>query len=530
MVDDARPFAGASQAEVVLPIGDDPETCGLRELITREWPEFEAELGAPVRFRIALPGADALTRPASVRTVPAVPTLYVGPGAQNPELRSWREYAGLHAVPGPYVEVDGRAVVVDAPGCAEVTEALSLLRTAVRSPTTRGPGTGTQRAGCDGPVVRLERRPATGAGEAIERLVNEIGWTYPSFRLRAIEWPDLVRRWRPEAERSGGDIGVLQRWVAELRDPHTSVRPAVARGFLPYTAYVDGGGQPVLRLGHVPRWSAGWDAGARGGDVVEPVGQSLDLADLLARSAGEARSRAWFAGRQAMTVTPPGIDVTMQVRARNGAMLQWIEQAGRAPWRQPVSWTRLATGTGYLRIRGWVDDAGWHAAVDAAFEELTGCPRLIVDVRGNVGGNLVAALAFRRRFLTGPTRLGTVRFSVGDGTLGPAAPVDDEPGDARRWNRPVRFLLDRLSYSATEDALFGLRELDHVQFYGEPSGGGSGRPRSVLLHDGLVLNVSTALTFENSGRCVEGQGLAVDVELDADLVRTGHAVTAADAW
>jgi carboxyl-terminal processing protease len=93
----------------------------------------------------------------------------------------------------------------------------------------------------------------------------------------------------------------------------------------------------------------------------------------------------------------------------------------------------------------------------------------------------------------------------------------------------VTFLLDSLSYSAIEDALLGLRDLAHVRFLGEPSGGGSGRPRSVLLQDGVVLSVSTALTFERSGRCVEGNGLSVDAELPADALRSGRAVDDADS-
>jgi len=48
-----------------------------------------------------------------------------------------------------------------------------------------------------------------------------------------------------------------------------------------------------------------------------------------------------------------------------------------------------------------------------------------------------------------------------------------------------------------------------VEVVGEPSGGGSGRPRSIPLLDDAVLTVSTALTFDHFGRCVEGRGIGV---------------------
>jgi carboxyl-terminal processing protease len=47
---------------------------------------------------------------------------------------------------------------------------------------------------------------------------------------------------------------------------------------------------------------------------------------------------------------------------------------------------------------------------------------------------------------------------------------------------------------------------------GERSGGGSGRPRTLRLLPGWRLTVSTALTYDRDGRCVEGAGVPVDVE------------------
>jgi carboxyl-terminal processing protease len=68
---------------------------------------------------------------------------------------------------------------------------------------------------------------------------------------------------------------------------------------------------------------------------------------------------------------------------------------------------------------------------------------------------------------------------------------------------------------SSEDFLLGLQGLDHVTVVGRPSGGGSGRPRSVRLTPGLLLTVSSALTYDRDGRCVEGAGIPVDVPVPA---------------
>lgn len=160
--------------------------------------------------------------------------------------------------------------------------------------------------------------------------------------------------------------------------------------------------------------------------------------------------------------------------------------------------------------------------METALSELAGCPRLIVDLRGNAGGNLVAAQAFRDRFLTARTVLGSSRFSRGDGTLGDPSPIIAEPSaDGPRWSRPARFLTDRESYSATEDAILGLQGLPHVEVVGEPTGGGSGRPRTIPLTSGISATISTALTYDRHGRCIEGAGIPVDraLPVHASLTR-----------
>lgn len=113
-----------------------------------------------------------------------------------------------------------------------------------------------------------------------------------------------------------------------------------------------------------------------------------------------------------------------------------------------------------------------------ALDELAHCNRLIVDLRGNVGGALVAAQDARARFLERETNLGTIQFSTITGEMAPPVPlIGQPPSSGPAWTKPVRFLIDPLCYSATEDFLLGLQGLPHVELVGQRTGGDRGRSR-----------------------------------------------------
>lgn len=119
----------------------------------------------------------------------------------------------------------------------------------------------------------------------------------------------------------------------------------------------------------------------------------------------------------------------------------------------------------------------------------------------------------RARFLREPTLLGSIRYSVGQGELSEAFPLLGEPAELeQRWRGRLVVLTDPLTFSASEDFRLGLQGQDHVTVVGQPSGGGSGRARSLRLLPGMTLTVSTALTFDRTGRCIEGAGIPVDIE------------------
>ena len=438
---------------IVVP--DAPGSDDTVELLKLEAAEMEAELGASVIVDSDWPSdANALVLELDAKY--SVPTL----------------------------ARQGARLVARGSTFAECEHALSLLRT-------------MRRLG--DPSLRWE--PADTFDMSVSRLDEEIATTWPSFERTGIDWAHA----RAASEPIDG-VADMQQWVAQLGDGHTNVHPRTDVAALPYSATVIDG---VLVLMDVPEQSTAWKAGVRPHDEIVGV----DIADVGTKAGAPAHLKPWLIGRRALS-RPIGEEHRVHTRRSDGTTRSWAEMPGETTWPNPVEFRRLSSGTAYLRIRRWHRDD--ETAIDRALAELRRGDRLLVDLRGNAGGSLVVAVAFRRRFINEPTRTGAVRFSRGDGTLTAASHYDDVPSERTRWLGRTRFLTDALTYSASEDAILGLDQHPQIDIVGQPSGGGSGRARRIPLHGTSVLTVSTALTYDHLGNCIEGNGIAVTHRLRGD--------------
>jgi carboxyl-terminal processing protease len=453
----------ADRVVMALPAADPVITAAL-PLIRNECAEFEAALGVPVAVEVfgsaeEVPDSDRIVWRFSYDASAVVAQL------------EWRR--------------DDRSIVSRARDGSGLLRSLNLLHMLVRSR-------------CD--VVRDEA--CTSIAEVCDRVVTEVGGSYPAFGLRGLDWAALSAVHQPAVIAAAGDpLPALQRWLAELGDAHTWVHQSPRPSNPPYALAVDGD-DAVLR--RVSAGSAGFEAGARPGWHL--VGE--DPRGWWSRTGAPAHVRPLVAGRR-MIAVPDGDSRPMTARAPDGQTVSWLERAPAARRGDVVTWQRLDAGVGYLSVTGWVRDM--TVGFDAALTELASCDRLVLDLRGNTGGNLMAALLARDRFVRRETVMGSIRYSDGVGGLAEPAAIVALPSDDVRWAGELVVLTDPLTYSASEDFLLGLAGLDHVRVLGEPTGGGSGRPRTLPLLPGLELSVSTALTYDRDGRCIENAGIQPDV-------------------
>jgi carboxyl-terminal processing protease len=385
----------------------------------------------------------------------------------------------------PAHRVDRRAnvLVTEAPTVDGLFDALSTLRELNGRP--------------DGvwPV-----RDCADTEEMIARIHDAVADAWPSPRAARVDWEAISARHAPKVRAASDPIEVASRWVAELGDAHTAIRPAVPAGRLRYGIRVE----DAAIFWVVPQESAAYQAGVRPGWRLLGV----EPASLRARTGATPHARSWVAGGVAQA-GPIGLVREWTAVSRGGERASW-EEAPRSAFDPPhLQVGSLPSGAGLLRISAWAPEA-WAALDEAFLGPLAQVDRLVVDLRGNGGGNLALALAFRDRFVRDERRMGTIRTTLPGGELGPAVLLRASPAPTPWRGSRVRFLTDERTYSASEDALLGLQGLPHVEVMGRPSGGGSGRVRRVRLLPGWVLTVSTALTWDRRQRCVEGQGIPVD--------------------
>lgn len=349
--------------------------------------------------------------------------------------------------------------------------------------------------------------PHTTPADAANRIYREIAGTFPGFGIRDLDWdaisaPCLTR----------GDaltFGDFQRWIAGLGDAHTAIRRPVGAYNPPYAIEVTSEAATFRR---VPGSSPAWRAGVRPGWRLRLEGD--DWGDWLSRTGAPPHAKALTTGRRAIALN--GIDAReLTAVGPDGASVTWVERKIAPTLENTFAWTRLDDRTGSIWLHAWYAGIGLEDAFDEALTALRGCERLILDLQGNTGGNLVLATATRDRFLREQTLLGTIAFTTGAGEL--ASPVEmwSEPSrDRVRWEGELIVLTDALTYSASEDLLLGLQGLDHVTVVGQRSGGGSGRPRTIRITGDIALTVSTALTYDRTGVCIENHGIPVDIEMD----------------
>lgn len=292
-------------------------------------------------------------------------------------------------------------------------------------------------------------------------------------------------------------------------------------------ALIDG----AVRVIRVEPGSAADDAGLRPGQQIlriDAIDVARALRDLEQQPAGKSRQRAALQLQMSLNDRlndlPESEPVVLRVHAGDGAktflVLAKPKQGIRIAMMPGMPAQILAfdaqrvslPGRGCaLRVRfdAWAQPV--YDRLAHALREETDCDRLILDLRGNPGGQMWTLGAVGGLFFEQKTSLGTMNTQNGVQKLAILPRHVALDGSLqRRLQGPVAVLIDRGSASCSEIFASGMQALGRARVFGETSAGMALPAMTARLPSGDWLYYPTADVVDPKGRRIEGLGVVPD--------------------
>ena len=186
----------------------------------------------------------------------------------------------------------------------------------------------------------------------------------------------------------------------------------------------------------------------------------------------------------------------------------------------------MENNIGLLKISAFWGD-NYIDQFDAIYEQLTSVDALIIDIRGNGGGNSGYS-AYILSHLTAK------KFKMSDWSSPFYVPANASWGYTNEWylqkspdydpiegktifSKPVVLLIDERTFSAAEDFCVGFRSMKRGTIIGTPSGGSTGNPIGFSLPGNGWVQICTKKDTYPDGTEFVGIGILPDVEVKETL-------------
>lgn len=202
-----------------------------------------------------------------------------------------------------------------------------------------------------------------------------------------------------------------------------------------------------------------------------------------------------------------GTKVTVGIRNAQGAerTMELTRRRVEVPSVDDIKIVDRDYGIGYFKLTSFQKTTGRD--VDAALWKLhdQGMKSLIIDLRGNPGGLLKAAVDVADKFVMEGMIVATRGRS-------PREDYDHRGQVAGTWRVPLVVLIDRDSASASEIFAGAIRDHRRGTIVGQRSfGKGSVQGIFPLASANVGVRLTTAKWFTPSGKAISGEGVAPDV-------------------
>ena len=175
----------------------------------------------------------------------------------------------------------------------------------------------------------------------------------------------------------------------------------------------------------------------------------------------------------------------------------------------------LPGNIGYLKLNGFSSDPAARETATAAMNFLAGCDALIIDLRGNGGGNPSMIQYLSSYLFDQPTHLNSLYFREGDRTE-EFWTRTDVPGEKVGQDVPLYVLTSDYTFSGGEEFAYNIQTQKRGTLIGETTGGGAnpggahpvGDRFMIFVPNGRAINPITNTNWE-------GVGVKPEIEMPA---------------
>ena len=384
------------------------------------------------------------------------------------------------------------------------------------------------------PGATPEPLPASVRSLAFDHVWQTINDRYYDPALNGVDWKAARERYRPLAMAAANDEefwDTLDRLSGEMNDAHTRVespkRVEMLRNEETFTlgfSFVNVEGR--LAISGVSGDSDAWYAGVRPGMTLARIeGKDARETYVNRLAAGRVdsteRSRHLRAVRK-IIAGDLGTKATFTFERLDGTRFDATLARRRISTSATASHRLLPSGMGYIRLSQWTLGATSNAV--AAIKELKDAPGLVIDLRGNPGGSLMAVNTMLRQVLPGKTLVGNVKTRTGKpvvlffGAVQVIKLKQEIEGEEDAYTGPVVVLVNAGSGSGSEYFAAAMRALGRATVIGEPTCGCllGFLGYAAIPGGGELAYSEVGFTFVD-GKSIEGEGVIPDTQVPVSL-------------